>query len=51
MEAASQHQYTYNPMIPIYSGKLFSYFLCPIWTGVVDNNDLPIEVAVQKWME
>jgi hypothetical protein len=39
---------TYNLIIPVYSSKLSSYFLRPIGAGIINNNDLPFEIAVQE---
>jgi len=36
----------YNPIAPIYSSELLGYFLRSIRTGVIDNDDLPIEIAL-----
>lgn len=45
------HGWTYDPIIPVNPSKLFSYFLRPIWTGVINDNDLPVEVAIQGCTE
>ena len=44
-------RWTYDPIISIYPSKLPSYLLRPVWTGVVDNNDLPVEIAIQRYTE
>ena len=41
-----KREWTYDPITPVYSSKLFGYFLRSIGTGVIDDNDLPIEIAV-----
>lgn len=46
MQVMGKHWYTYNPITPVYSSKLFSYFLRPIRAGVINNNDLPVKTAV-----
>jgi hypothetical protein len=51
VEAIGKRVWTYDPVIPVYSSELFSYFLCSIGAGVINNDDLPIEVAVQTCTE
>jgi len=51
VDAMGKHKSTYDPIIPVYLSKLPSHFLCSIGTGVINNDDFPVEIAVQTCTE